>query len=574
MNPSNADADLASYGASGLPPGLSINSTTGAISGTPDSANTNTQIATVTITDTAGNTRIASVTFSAVTKGDQALSGFGYSRSQITAGDSAPTVRAPTSAKTTLEYSAMPGSVCSVNAGTGALTILGTGTCTITAKAPSNSNYNEATDTFTLVVSPIGALVVNLDAVAGDNTVNIAERAAGFAISGDTGSVGSVSVSVQVGSAALATTSSSADPARWSVDVPGSADYVTESSLSVTVAASRTGYTPPSDVTRSLAVDLTEPTSRSYTAPTSLKVDADITAMNPSTTTDTDIDGYRATGLPSGLSIDSGTGAISGTPDTASTASQAATVTITDRADNTRTVSITFPAVDKGDQTLSGFSYSASQITEGDTAPTVMAPTGAQTTIEYSAEPSSVCTVDSGNGALTIVGTGICTITAKAPSNSDYNEATAAFELRVIAIAPSNLTANGSFESGSTGWLVLGGRLDCEFRSVGRLFRPARRRTQRGRTNGDGVAAQHALHLDRVRKGLGFERVGYRRETARRERRRHALHEQQLYDPIAHLYDRFCQHKRDHLCVQGRRHRGGLRRQRSPGLRGRVRNTP
>ena len=38
--------------------------------------------------------------------------------------------------------------------------------------------------------------------------------------------------------------------------------------------------------------------------------------MTP-TTADTDIASYSATGLPSGLTIHSGTGAISGTPDTA-----------------------------------------------------------------------------------------------------------------------------------------------------------------------------------------------------------------------------------------------------------------
>ena len=39
---------------------------------------------------------------------------------------------------------------------------------------------------FSLRVQPAGTLVLNLAAIAGDNRVNIAEKAAGFAISGNT----------------------------------------------------------------------------------------------------------------------------------------------------------------------------------------------------------------------------------------------------------------------------------------------------------------------------------------------------------------------------------------------------
>ena len=39
---------------------------------------------------------------------------------------------------------------------------------------------------FLLRVQPAGTLVLNLAAIAGDNRVNIAEKAAGFAISGNT----------------------------------------------------------------------------------------------------------------------------------------------------------------------------------------------------------------------------------------------------------------------------------------------------------------------------------------------------------------------------------------------------
>ena len=75
------------------------------------------------------------------------------------------------------------------------------------------------------------ALVLNLDEIAGDNRVNIAEKAAGFAISGDTGTESGVSVTVKVGSTTLNATS--ADDGTWSVSVPAAATYIAGTSVAV-----------------------------------------------------------------------------------------------------------------------------------------------------------------------------------------------------------------------------------------------------------------------------------------------------------------------------------------------------
>ena len=71
----------------------------------------------------------------------------------------------------------------------------------------------------------------------------------------------------------------------------------------------------------------------------------------------------RATGLPSGLAINPTSGVIGGTPDAAEAATATATVTVSDAAGNTATAPIIFPAVDKGDQALTGFRYSPSSVT-------------------------------------------------------------------------------------------------------------------------------------------------------------------------------------------------------------------
>ena len=64
------------------------------------------------------------------------------------------------------------------------------------------------------------------------------------------------------------------------MSVPANAAYITGTSVAVSVSASKTGFTSPDAVTRTLTVDLAAP-SVSYTAPASLKVDVAITAVTP-----------------------------------------------------------------------------------------------------------------------------------------------------------------------------------------------------------------------------------------------------------------------------------------------------
>ena len=439
MNPGGG-AGIHEYGATGLPSGLSIDAGSGVIGGTPDTADASAASVTVTVKDTAGNAATVVIAFPMVAKGAQALTGFRYSATSVTFGSAAPTVTEPGGAQGALSYSAMPLTVCTVEPSSGVLTLVEAGTCVITVTAVGTANYAVATAMFTVMVVPAGALVLNVNVIAVGGTINIDEKAAGFIIAGDTGSVSGVSVTVRVGTEDLTATSAEADPAIWSVNVPGDAAYIVGSSVAVRVSAAKTGYTAPSAEVRTLAVDLTAPTAPTYTAPVSLRVGAALTEMNP--VGGAGIHEYGATGLPSGLSIDAGSGVIGGTPDTADASAANATVTVKDTAGNAATVVIAFPMVAKGAQTLSGFQYSANAVTFGTSAPTVTAPSGAQGALSYSATPLAVCTVDPNSGVLTLVEAGTCVITVTAAGTANYAVATAMFTVMVVPAGALVLNVN------------------------------------------------------------------------------------------------------------------------------------
>ena len=200
-----------------------------------------------------------------------------------------------------------------------------------------------------------GTLALNVAAVTGDNTINIAEQTNGFSISGATGAVAGVTVTLTLGSETLtAATSAIAagkTAATWTVAVPPDAAYISGTGVALTVSASKGGYTATT-LGRDLTVDLVAPTL-SYTPPATLTVGAAISALTP-TSTSTDIASYAAADLPPGLTINAASGAISGTPDTAKTSTQGATVTATDNADNATAASVTFPVVAKAGRTSAG----------------------------------------------------------------------------------------------------------------------------------------------------------------------------------------------------------------------------
>ena len=105
-------------------------------------------------------------------------------------------------------------------------------------------------------------LTLDLDTIAGEDVVNIQEKADGFAISGyaghdEMGSMDESTVMVDIGGETLTATTDSTG--EWSVNVPPVAEYLVEPDVTVTVNASGMNLTDAPEVTRELAVDLTPP---------------------------------------------------------------------------------------------------------------------------------------------------------------------------------------------------------------------------------------------------------------------------------------------------------------------------
>ena len=121
-----------------------------------------------------------------------------------------------------LTYTSSTTDVCTVDDGTGVLSHPGRRRLHGQGRHRGHGQLQRGRAPFDITVNPAGALTLVVDDVAGDNTVNIAEKADGFNISGNTGTEAGVAVTVTLGTETFTavTSSSGTDPATWLVDVP------------------------------------------------------------------------------------------------------------------------------------------------------------------------------------------------------------------------------------------------------------------------------------------------------------------------------------------------------------------
>jgi len=141
-----------------FPPGLTLNTSTGEISGTPTSAGS--FIANVTASNAGGTSAPAALNFT-INKANQTITFAALSAK--TYGDAAFTLTGTASSGLTVSYASSNTAVATVSGNT--VTIVGAGTTNITASQAGDANYNPATDVVrSLTVNPKALTITGVTA--------------------------------------------------------------------------------------------------------------------------------------------------------------------------------------------------------------------------------------------------------------------------------------------------------------------------------------------------------------------------------------------------------------------------
>ena len=415
-----------------LPSGLSLNSSTGAISGTP-SAVTSSATYTVTATNTGGSTT-ADVT---IVVNDIAPSSLAYSPSSLTLtkGTAMTTVTPTSSGGAITNYSVSPSlpSGLSLDSSTGAISgtptaVTSSATYTVTA---SNSGGSTTADV-TIVVNDVAPSALTYSPTSFTLTKGTAMTTVTPTTSGGPVTSWSVSPSLPAGLSLDSSTGA----------ISGTPTAVT-SSATYTVTASNTGGSTTADLT--IVVNDVAPSSLTY-SPNSFTLTKG-TAMT--TVTPTASGGAITTwsvspSLPSGLSLDSSTGAISGTP-TAVTTSATYTVTASNTGGST-TADVTIVVNDVAPSALT-YSPNSFTLTKGTAMTTVTPSSSGGPVTSWSVSPSlpSGLSLDSSTGAISgtpsaVTSSATYTVTATNTGGSTTADVT----IVVNDVAPSSLTYSPS----------------------------------------------------------------------------------------------------------------------------------
>jgi hypothetical protein len=143
------------FASTGLPAGLSLNATSGFISGTPSVAG-NASV-NVTASNSGGNgTGTIGIN---VAKGNQAI--YGVATNTTRTVNATYSLNATSSANLTLSYSSLNPNVATV-AANGTVSVIGAGTATLTVNQSGNANYNPAPSVFQVLTAIANSPTINL----------------------------------------------------------------------------------------------------------------------------------------------------------------------------------------------------------------------------------------------------------------------------------------------------------------------------------------------------------------------------------------------------------------------------
>jgi hypothetical protein len=314
------------WSATGLPAGLTLNASTGQISGTPTAAGVNTVAITVTDSSSPSHlTATANLTLTVIappsittTSLPGGVVGASYNATLNASGGTTPYTWSATGLPAGLSIDPSSGAI------TGTPTASGASTVSITVTDSTNPTHLSATKNLSITI--VAQLAITTTSLP----------------SGVTGTAYNATVNASGGTTPY-TWSATGLPAGLTINastgaISGSPTAAGTSTVSITVtdSTSPTHLSATKNLSLTIAAQLTITTTSplpggSVDAPYSTTI-----AASGGTTPYT----WSATGLPAGLSIDPSTGAISGTPTTAGAATVA--VTVSDSASSKQTATKNF----------------------------------------------------------------------------------------------------------------------------------------------------------------------------------------------------------------------------------------
>jgi hypothetical protein len=419
---------------SGAPSGITFNSATGVLGGTPALGTVGVYTVTIKATNTAGtDTRFLTLT---VIKADQAIT-FSAPPDQPFTPAPIPLTATASSGLTVALASTTP-SVCTVSGTT--LTMLAAGTCTIQASQAGSANYNPAptlTQSFNIAATAPSAPTITAAAPA-----NLA-------------AVISFNPPANYGGAAITSYTATCNPGAFTATSAGSP-------IVVSGLANGTAY--DCSVTATNASGTSPPSGTLSVTPTSAPTAPTIASPNTTTFTVTQAGTFTVVGtgnpaptlsmigtLPGGVTFTAASGVLAGAPALGSVGTYPLKFTATNPS-GAASQPFTLVVAKAGQAiTFAGppnQSFSATPIALSATATSGL-------TVSFASTTLSVCTVS--GSSLTMVTAGLCTVVASQAGNANYSAAapvTRSFTIGVALPGAPSLTSVARFSGGALAYFV------------------------------------------------------------------------------------------------------------------------
>ena len=428
-SPSSSGGAVISYSVSpALPTGLSLSTTTGVITGTP-TAVAATATYTVTATNTGGNATKALT----ISVNDVAPASLSYSliTATYTKGVAIPSNSPSSSGGAVASYGVSPALPAGLNLSTSTGVITGTptaitasGTYTVTATNTGGSTTKDLTITVN-DAAPTGLAYSLITAIY---TKGLPVATNTPSSSGGTVVLYSVSPVLPAG---LSLDTSTGIITGTPTAITGSGTY--------TVTATNTGGSTTKDLT--ITVNDAAPTSLAYTLATAIYTKGVVTALNSPSNSGGAVVSYSVSpALPAGLSLDTTTGIITGTP-TAIVGSGTYTVTATNTGGST-TKDLTITVNDAAPTSLA-YTLATAIYTKGVVIASNAPSNSGGTVVSYGVSPAlpAGLSLDTTTGVISgtptvIAASGTCTVTATNTGGSTTKDLT----ITVNDAAPTALT--------------------------------------------------------------------------------------------------------------------------------------